>query len=176
LHGRSIPRQIKDVKSSTIDTNGHARSIIDELSNIISRNIGKHIIVAVFETDHMNPSMGIGIPRSALRSRLSIGVIHTTDTNRNGDAIGESHREAHVHGIGDDIDTRKRVGDGGIVGVHSQIVPRQEIVVNSSLYWRERHILKLHKPHTRFSEIYHLKEMTCHHKSHKSLQSFSLPL
>ena len=66
----------------------------------------------------MNPSMVIGIPRSALRSRLAIGIVHPTPTNRNRDAVVESHRESLVDRIGDEVDAGKRIGDGRVLCRH----------------------------------------------------------
>ena len=62
--------------------------------------------------------MRIGIPRSALCRGLPIGVVHTSPTNRNRDAIIESHRESLVVGVVDEIDTGKRIGDGRVLCRH----------------------------------------------------------
>jgi len=82
----------------------------------------KHIIVVVVETNDMNPLVGIRIPRGTLCRGLPIGVVHTSPTNRNRDAILKRHRESLVVGVVDEIDALERIRDG--IGVaHGGIVP-----------------------------------------------------
>ncbi len=64
----------------------------------------KHVVVVVVETNDMNPSMVIRIPRGTLCRGLAIGVVATTPTNRNRDAILKRHRESLVVGVVDEID------------------------------------------------------------------------
>jgi len=80
----------------------------------------------------MNPLVGIRIPRRTLCRGLPIGVVHTTPTNRNRDAILKRHRESLVVGVVVEIDAWERIGDG--VGVaHGGIVPKWFVGVNPYL-------------------------------------------
>ena len=120
--------------------------------------------IADAEVGDMNPLVRIRIPRSAFRSRLAIGVVHLAPTNRNRDAVGESHRESLMNGMRDEIDAREGIGDVAVLVRHACIIPQIGVLVKPNAYCRMRPCEESRKRHIQYAGI-RLRQ------SHTSLRS-----
>ena len=133
------------------ESEGHLRSVVHETRDLMRVHVTNHIVAA--EVGNMNPLVRIRIPRSALGSSATIGVVHLAPTNRNRDAIGESHRESLMNGMRDEIDARERVGNGSAVGRHACIIPQIGVLVKPNAYCRMRPYEESRKRHIQYGEI-----------------------
>ena len=147
------------------ESEGHLRSVVHETRDLMRVHVTNHIVAA--KVGDMNPLVRIRIPRSALGSRLAIGVVARSPTNGNGDAIRESHGESVIDGMRFKIDAREGIGDGVVLVRHACIIPQMGVLVKPILCCRMRPCGVSRKHHTQLEGKAHSLAHTSHRNSRK---------